>query len=80
MQSVKQCVLGLFLALLSFSLIAHPHSFIVMKTLLVGANSQFIGLKIRWTMEEIISAALLYDACNGKTGEELRKNLTADVV
>ncbi len=80
MQLVKQWVLGLFLALLSFSLMAHPHSFIVMKTQLVSENGQFTGLKMRWTMDEITSADLLYDAGNAKPGEEIWKKLAAEVM
>lgn len=80
MQLVKQWVLGLFLALLSFSLMAHPHSFIVMKTQLVSENGQFTGLKMRWTMDEITSADLLYDAGNARPGEEIWKKLAAEVM
>ncbi|AUP76413.1 DUF1007 domain-containing protein [Enterobacter sp. EA-1] len=65
---------GVFLALLSFSVAAHPHSFIRLKTEVLADNGQFTGLKMRWTMDEITSADLLYDAGNAKPGEEIWKN------
>lgn len=80
MQAVKQCALGLFLALLSLSASAHPHSFIRMKTQVLTDNGQFTGLKMRWTMDEITSADLLYDAGNAKPGDEIWKKLAAEVM
>lgn len=80
MQAVKQCTSGLFLALLSFSVMAHPHSFIRMKTQVLVDNGQFTGLKMRWTMDEITSADLLYDAGNAKPGDEIWKKLAAEVM
>ena len=80
MQAVKQCAWGVFLALLSFSVAAHPHSFIRLKTEVLADNGQFTGLKMRWTMDEITSADLLYDAGNAKPGEEIWKKLAAEVM
>ncbi|AMO47738.1 ABC-type uncharacterized transport system, periplasmic component [Enterobacter sp. FY-07] len=80
MQAVKQCAWGVFLALLSFSVAAHPHSFIRLKTQVLAENGQFTGLKMRWTMDEITSADLLYDAGNAKPGEEIWKKLAAEVM
>jgi ABC-type uncharacterized transport system substrate-binding protein len=80
MQAVKQCALGLFLALLSFATLAHPHSFIRLKTGVLVANGQWTGLEMRWTMDEITSADLLYDAGDAKPGEEIWKKLAAEVM
>ncbi|WLI75930.1 DUF1007 family protein [Kosakonia sp. H02] len=80
MQVVKQCVMGLILALLSFYVMAHPHSFIRMKTQVLTDNGQFTGLKMRWKMDEITSADLLYDAGDAKPGDEIWKKLAAEVM
>ena len=80
MQVVKQCVQGLILALLSFNLMAHPHSFIRIKTEVLSDNGHFTGLKMRWTMDEITSADLLYDAGAAKPGDEIWKKLAAEVM
>lgn len=62
MQGVKRIIMTLFLAVLSFGAGAHPHSFIHLKTEVVSENDRFVALKMRWTMDEITSADLLYDA------------------
>lgn len=80
MQAVKQCAFGLFLAFLSFSALAHPHSFIRIKMQLVVDNGQWTGLNMRWTMDEITSADLLYDAGDAKPGDEIWKKLAAEVM
>lgn len=80
MQRVKRIIVTLFLAVLSFGAGAHPHSFIHLKTELVSENNQFVALKMRWTMDEITSADLLYDAGNAKPGDEIWKKLAAEVM
>ncbi|SCC60652.1 DUF1007 family protein [Kosakonia oryziphila] len=80
MRAVKQCVTGVFLALLSFTVSAHPHSFIRLKTQVLAENGHFSGLKMRWTMDEITSADLLYDAGNAQPGDEVWKKLAAEVM
>lgn len=80
MQAVKQCVSGLFLALLSFAVLAHPHSFIRLSTQVIVDNDHFTGLKMRWTMDELTSADLLYDAGDAKPGDEVWKKLAAEVM
>lgn len=80
MQIVKQCASALFLAVLSLSAAAHPHSFISLKTEVVADDAQISGLKMRWTMDEITSADLLYDAGNAKPGDEIWKTLAAEVM
>jgi ABC-type uncharacterized transport system substrate-binding protein len=72
------CFWALF-AFLSFSALAHPHSFIRIKMQLVVDNGQ-TGLNMRWTMDEITSADLLYDAGNAKPGDEIWKKLAAEVM
>lgn len=80
MQAVKQCAIGLILALLSFAATAHPHSFIRLKTVVLAEKGQWIGLEMRWTMDEITSADLLYDAWDAKPGDEIWKKLAAEVM
>lgn len=80
MQLVKRSALTLFLAVLSFTAQAHPHSFIRLQTQLVSENDRFVALKMRWTMDEITSADLLYDAGDAKPGSEIWKKLAAEVM
>ncbi|QRG80270.1 DUF1007 family protein [Citrobacter sp. R56] len=80
MQRVKCIAVTLFLAVLSFGAGAHPHSFIRLQTEIVSENNQFVALKMRWTMDEITSADLLYDAGNAKPGDEIWKKLAAEVM
>ncbi len=62
------------LILMSSTALAHPHSFIDMKTELVVDGDHFTGLKMTWTMDEITSADLLYDAGDAKPGSVIWKN------
>nr|WP_318384706.1 DUF1007 family protein [uncultured Enterobacter sp.] len=80
MQTVKQCVSALLLTLLSLPALAHPHSFISLNTEPVVENGQLTGLSMRWTMDEITSADLLYDAGDAKPGDEVWKKLAAEVM
>lgn len=59
---------------------AHPHSFITLKTQIIEQDGQMIGLKMRWLMDEITSADLLYDAGDAKPGSEIWKKLAAEVM
>ncbi|KAA5921414.1 DUF1007 family protein [Pantoea sp. Bo_2] len=68
------------LMVLSPALLAHPHSFIDMKTELVVQGDTFTGLKMIWTMDEITSADLLYDAGEAKPGSVVWKKLAAGVM
>lgn len=65
MKPVKRSALTLFLAVLSFVAAAHPHSFIRLQTQVVSENEQFVALKMRWTMDELTSADLLYGRKRG---------------
>ena len=80
MQIVKQSAVALFLAVFTCAAGAHPHSFISLKTELVTDGTQLSGLKMRWTMDEITSADLLYDAGNARPGDEIWKKLAAEVM
>lgn len=71
--------LALF-ALLSGQASAHPHSFIAMRSELVASGGSLTALNMRWTMDEITSADLLYDAGNAKPGDEIWKKLAAEVM
>jgi (p)ppGpp synthase/HD superfamily hydrolase len=71
MQIVKQSATVLFLAVLSSAVAAHPHSFITLKTEIVATDNQLTGLKMRWTMDEMTSADLLYDAGDARPGDEI---------
>ncbi|ADP09746.1 ABC-type uncharacterized transport system, periplasmic component [Erwinia sp. Ejp617] len=59
---------------------AHPHSFIAMQTTLVHRGDSLTGLKMRWVMDEITSADLLYDAGNAQPDSEVWKKLAAEVM
>lgn len=80
MKPVKRSALTLFLAALSFVVAAHPHSFIRLQTQVVSENEQFVALKMRWTMDALTSADLLYDAGNAAPGSEIWKKLAAEVM
>lgn len=80
MKLVKQRVGCAFIVALSFAVQAHPHSFISLHTEVVARDNQMIGLNMRWTMDELTSADLLYDAGDAKPGDEVWKKLAAEVM
>ncbi len=59
---------------------AHPHSFIDMQTTLVTRDNTLLGLKMVWTMDEITSADLLYDAGKAAPDSVVWKKLAAEVM
>ncbi|GLR10446.1 hypothetical protein COO59_12290 [Mixta theicola] len=59
---------------------SHPHSFIAMQTTPVVSNDALTGLKMVWTMDEITSADLLYDAGNAMPDTPVWKKLAAEVM
>ncbi|WP_449489581.1 DUF1007 family protein [Yersinia pseudotuberculosis] len=59
---------------------AHPHSFIDMKTTFISEKQMLVGMKMVWTMDEITSSDLLYDAENAKSDSEIWKKLAAEVM
>lgn len=59
---------------------AHPHSFIDMDATFVSDKQMLVGMKMVWTMDEITSADLLYDAENAKSDSEIWKKLAAEVM
>ncbi|CNB46366.1 putative periplasmic or exported protein [Yersinia frederiksenii] len=59
---------------------AHPHSFIDMDATFVSEKQAVVGIKMVWTMDEITSADLLYDAENAKSDSEIWKKLAAEVM
>ncbi|EHD20565.1 MULTISPECIES: DUF1007 family protein [Brenneria] len=60
--------------------LAHPHSFIEMQTTVESQNERITGLRMRWTMDPITSADLLYDAGNAAKDSEVWKKLAAEVM
>lgn len=66
--------------LLSWQVAAHPHSFITMQSQLVVNEGKLTAINMRWTMDEITSADLLYDAGNARPGDEVWKKLAAEVM
>ena len=80
MNRVKQCTSAAFFMVLSFSAAAHPHSFISLQSEPVVKDGLLSGFKMRWTMDEITSSDLLYDAGNAKPGSEVWKKLAAEVM
>lgn len=77
---MRRGVLLVLLAFLTFTVSAHPHSFIRLKTEVVSDNETIVALKMRWTMDELTSADLLYDAGDAKPGSEIWKKLAAEVM
>ncbi|AKA37979.1 DUF1007 family protein [Yersinia ruckeri] len=73
-------LLGLIITLYSSLGQAHPHSFIEMNTTFIMEKQELTGLKMVWTMDEITSADLLYDAENAKSDTEIWKKLAAEVM
>nr|WP_241825953.1 DUF1007 family protein [Izhakiella australiensis] len=73
-------VLLLTLAGFSQTAQAHPHSFIAIKTTPVVKDDRLTGLSMIWTMDEITSADLLYDAGNAKPDSVVWKKLAAEVM
>lgn len=59
---------------------AHPHSFIGLTTTIVTQEDAITGLHMRWVMDEITSADLLYDAGQAKAGDKIWKKLAAEVM
>lgn len=80
MTRVKQSTILAVGALLSWQVAAHPHSFISMQSQLVAKEGKLTAINMRWTMDEITSADLLYDAGNAKPGSEVWKKLAAEVM
>lgn len=80
MKKVKLITALAFLTLLSGEAPAHPHSFITLRGELVASEGKLTAVKMRWTMDEITSADLLYDAGNAGPGDEVWKKLAAEVM
>ena len=59
---------------------SHPHSFISMQTTPVIDKDALTGLKMVWTMDEITSADLLYDAGSAAPDSPVWKKLAAEVM
>lgn len=73
-------IILLVMALCSPVTFAHPHSFISLDSTVMVKDGQLTGLKMRWTMDEITSADLLYDARDAKPGSPVWKKLAAEVM
>ncbi|MDR9890717.1 DUF1007 family protein [Pseudenterobacter timonensis] len=80
MSLVKRSALGCLMFFITFFAGAHPHSFIRLQTEVVSENDRLVALKMRWTMDELTSADLLYDAGEAKPGSEVWKKLAAEVM
>lgn len=80
MKRVKLSATTAFCMVLSWNAAAHPHSFITLQSQLVAENGNLTAIRMRWTMDEITSADLLYDAGNAKPGDEIWKKLAAEVM
>lgn len=72
--------LVLVLMLLTPAAWAHPHSFVRMQTTLLVQEGQLTGLRMVWSMDEITSADLLYDAGKAPAGSPVWKKLAAEVM
>ncbi|CAM6220770.1 DUF1007 family protein [Citrobacter sedlakii] len=80
MPLVKRSALACLMFFMTSMAVAHPHSFIRLKTETVSEDGRLIALKMRWTMDELTSADLLYDAGEAKPGSEVWKKLAAEVM
>ncbi|PWW09395.1 ABC-type uncharacterized transport system substrate-binding protein [Mangrovibacter plantisponsor] len=60
-------------------LLAHPHSFIDIQTHAVG-DTQLSSLQMRWEMDEVTSADLLYDAGEAPEGDAVWQKLAQEVM
>lgn len=77
---IKRAGIGWLALLLSPFAWSHPHSFIAMQTTPVVNHERLTGLKMVWTMDEITSADLLYDAGNAAPDSPVWKKLAAEVM
>lgn len=69
------------MVLMSPLAMAHPHSFIDIKTTLVSNEpGKLNALRMVWKMDEITSADLLYDAGDAKPDSVVWKKLAAEVM
>ncbi len=59
---------------------AHPHSFIDMQTEIISRQGLLSGFKMTWTMDEITSADVFYDAADAKPDSVAWKKLAAQVM
>ncbi|MTH45844.1 DUF1007 family protein [Intestinirhabdus alba] len=80
MQPIKRAALIFFLAVLSAGVGAHPHSFIYLQTQPVSENDSLVALQMRWAMDELTSADLLYDAGDAQPGSAVWKRLATEVM
>ncbi|WP_182611444.1 DUF1007 family protein [[Pantoea] beijingensis] len=76
---IGRAVCALLLAIAP-AVCSHPHSFISLKTTLVADGDKLSGLKMVWTMDEITSADLFYDAGDAKPDSVVWKKLAAEVM
>lgn len=80
MKIAKHCASVAFLTFLSLTAQAHPHSFISLHSQWVVEKGMLTAVKMRWTMDELTSADLLYDAGDASPGDEVWKKLAAEVM
>lgn len=73
-------IILLIMALSAPAAFAHPHSFISLDSTVLVKDGQLTGVKMRWTMDEITSADLLYDAGDAKPDSPVWKKLAAEVM
>lgn len=78
--SAKTGIIILLTALCAPVALAHPHSFISLVSTVMVKDGQLTGLQMRWTMDEMTSADLLYDAGDAKPDSPVWKKLAAEVM
>ncbi|QCT22404.1 DUF1007 family protein [Jejubacter calystegiae] len=79
-KSGRCSALALTLLALSAGAFGHPHSFITLESQMVVENDALAGLAMRWTMDEMTSADLLYDAGGAAPDSPVWKKLAAEVM
>ncbi|BAE73463.1 hypothetical protein SGGMMB4_00480 [Sodalis glossinidius str. 'morsitans'] len=75
-----QRLLLLFGLLQPAAALAHPHSFIAMRSTFINQAQTLTGVHMRWTMDEMTSTDLLYDAGDTPAGSVIWKKLAAQVM
>lgn len=71
----------LFISLLwANSALAHPHSFLDIKTKALMQDTLLTGFQMHWTLDEIASAELIYEVQTSKNQEEAKKKITDEMI
>lgn len=76
---MKKLLLSLFSLFLSFSLWAHPHSFLDMQNNVLINQEKLEGFELTWWLDEITSAELIYEINSAINRDETIKKITEEM-